>query len=258
MAEIDMKKYLKLYRDPGGATVIPRAEEAFRKYSERMQEFLKGLYVDRKDGPIPVEVIYSLPNIATALRAAPSYDALPEVNRELGQKLVDLREERTKIPIIAFRISTYTYVMDRQLPGEIYYSTQFKDSSKKDMIKSNKPVPFDLQYTLSIWTKTKGDMFFIQQQLLSRFNPAVVFEVDTQEIPVFLESVTDTSSLESTQGNYQLVRNDVVLRVNAWIKRNDISVRTVLRDKLAFHELVYDANGKVITGEQWFVVEPKG
>ena len=253
-----MKKYLKLYRDPGGAVVIPRAEEAFRRYSETVKEFLKGLYVERKDGPIPVEAIYSYPNIATALRSAPSYDSLPEVNRELGQKLVDLREERTKIPIIAFQISGYTYSQARQLPGEIYYSSQFKDSSKKDIIRSNKPVPFDLQYTMSVWTKTRADMFFIQQQLLSRFNPNVTFEIDTQEIPVFLDSVTDTSSLESTQGNYQLVRNDIVIHLEAWIKRNDISVRTVLKDKLAFHEMVYDANGNVITGEQWFVVEAKG
>ena len=252
-----MKKYLKLYRDPGGATVIPRAEEAFRKYSETMRDFLRGFFIERKDGPIPVEIVYSAPNIATALRAAPSYNAKPEVNKELGEKLVDLREDRTKIPIIAFQISAYTYQMDRQLPGEIYYNSQYTDDSKKDIVRMNKPVPFDIQYTLSIWTKTKADMFFIQQQLLSKFNPAVVFEVETQEIPVFLESVTDTSSLESAQGNYQLIRNDVVLRVNAWIKREDISVRTVIREKLAFHEQTVDANGNVSSGEQWFVVELK-
>lgn len=253
-----MKKYLKQYKDPGGATVIPRAEEAFRKYSERMKEFLNGLYIDRKDGPVPVEVVYSFPNIATALRSAPSYDAKPEVNRELGQKLVDLREERTKIPIIAFQISGYTYVMDRQLPGEIYYNVQYTDASKKNIIRANKPVPFDLQYTLSIWTKTKADMFFVQQQILSKFNPTVTFEVDTQEIPVFLDSITDTSSLESATGTYQLVRNDIVLHLNAWIKRNDISVRTIHRDKMAFHEMVIDKDGKAVSGEQWFVVEAKG
>jgi hypothetical protein len=64
-------------------------------------------------------------------------------------------------------------------------------------------------------------MFFIQQQLLSKFNPVVVLEVEGQEIPVFLESVVDTSSLEAAEGNYQLVRNDITLKVNAWIRRND-------------------------------------
>ena len=222
-----------------------------------MKDFLKGFFIQRKDDVVPVEVMYSFPNIATALRAAPSHASKPKVNRELGQKLIDLREDRAKIPIISFQISGYTYVQDRQLPGEIYYKTQFTDDSRKDVMLNNKPVPFDMQYTASIWTKTRADMFFIEQQLLSKFNPAVVFEVETQEIPVFLDSVTDTSALEAADGNYQLVRNDVVMHLTAWVKRNEVSVRTVHRERMAFHESIVDENGNQKAGDRWFVIDLK-
>jgi hypothetical protein len=254
---INYKKYLVDYEGEGkgGARKIVLFEEAFRKYSEEMQKWLQDIVVPRKDKTIQVEVLYGSPQISTALRAAPSQQEKPEVNREFGQKLVDLREDRTKIPIIGFYISAMTYDQSRELPGEIFYKGQYVDDSKKDIIMLNKEIPFVLQYTLSIWTKSKSDMFYIHQQLLNRFNPNIVFYIDKQEIPCRLDSIVDTSALEVRDGAYQLVRNDVVLTLDAWIKRNAASVRTVQRDKIAYHEMVVTDDGRVISGEQWLVTE---
>ena len=253
VTHIDYNKYLKDYRDPGGAKVIPVPEEAFRKYSERVKEWLQGIYVSRKDYDVPVEVIYGMPNIATALRSAPSHIEKPEINRELIKKLVDLREDRAKIPIISFYISGVTYAMGRQLPGNMYYKDQFVDDSMKDARMVRKPVPFDLQYTAAIWTTAKSDMFFIHNQILSKFNPALAFNVEGQEIPVFIDSVIDTSTLEVSGGQMQLVRFDVVFHLEAWVKQSMASVRTVLKGKLAYSELVYDEDGGAISGSSFFV-----
>jgi hypothetical protein len=119
----------------------------------------------------------------------------------------------------------------------------------------NKEVPFILQYTLSVWTRNKSDMFYIHQQILSRFNPNVVFFIDNQEIPVRLDSIVDTSTLESAGGAYQLVRNDIIITMDAWMKRNAVTVRTVHREKLAYSEMVVTADGRQIGGQQWMIQE---
>jgi len=238
MSLINMKKYLVQYEGDGkgGARRYPVTEEAFRKYSEALNTWLRNITVPRNDKDIQVEVVYGYPEFATALRAAPSQQVKPEVNRELQEKLVDLREDRTRIPIISYFITNYTYVQPRELPGEIYYKADFADASKKDIILLNKEIPFELQYTLAIWTKFKSDMATIQHHLLSRFNPNVVFYVDSQEIPCRLDSVTDTSVLEAKDGAYQLIRNDVVISMDAWLKRDPVTVRTILKDRIIFSE----------------------
>jgi hypothetical protein len=241
---INYKKYLVDYEGEGkgGAHRYPVQEEAFRKYSESLVSWLRNITVPRNDKDIQVEVVYGYPEFATALRATPSQQVKPEVNRELGEKLVDLREDRTRVPIISYFITNYTYDQSRELPGEIYYKGKFVDDSKKDIVMLNKEVPFILQYTLAVWTKFKADMAQIQQQLLSRFNPNVVFLVDNQEIPCRLDGITDTSALEAKDGNYQLVRNDVIISMDAWLKRDPVSVRTILRERVQFSESAITAN----------------
>jgi len=238
MSKIDYKKYLVDYQGDGyGGTKKYRVyDESFRGYSEAIKLWLQDITVPRNDKEVQVEIIYGYPELATALRATPSQQVKPEVNRELGERLIDLREDRTRIPIISFYITNYTYDQARELPGEIFYKGQYTDDSKKNVYMLNKEVPFILQYTMTAWTKYKSDMAYIRQQLLSRFNPNVVFLVDNQEIPCRLDSIVDTSTMESKDGNYQLIRNDMIMSLDAWMKRDPVSVRTVHRERTVFYE----------------------
>jgi len=241
---MDMKKYLVAYQGDGkgGAKKYHIYEEAFRSYGSALKEWLQDITVPRNDKEVQVEVIFGYPEFATALRAAPEQQVKPEINRELNEKLVDLREDKTRVPIISFYPSNITYDQPREIPGEIFYKAKFLDASKKDIIILNKEVPFLLQWTLSIWTKYKSDMGYVRLQLLNRFNPNVVFLIDEQEIPCRLDSITDTSVLEAKDGTAQLVRNEVVISMDAWIKRDPASVRTVIKEKLVFYEEAYVGN----------------
>jgi hypothetical protein len=254
---INYKKYLVDYQGDGkgGAKKYVIIEEAFRKYSEEIQRWLQDIIVPRKDKNIQVEVVYGFPQLSTALRGAQTQQEKPEVNRELGQKLIDLREDRARVPIIGFHISTMTYDQSRELPGEIFYRGKYLDDSKKDIMMLNKEIPFILQYTLSCWTRYKSDMNYILQQILPRFNPNVVFLVDDQEIPCRLDSVVDTSALEVKDGATQLIRHDIIMNLDAWVKRNTASVRTVHRDKFAYSEMVVTDDGRTISGQQWMIQE---
>jgi hypothetical protein len=128
--------------------------------------------------------------------------------------------------------------MEFELPGIIYYPVQFKDASKQETIMSRKDLPYQLQYTCTIWTKSKVDMNYVLQQVLSQFAPDYVFEIDGQTVTMMLESVTDTSQLEiGTTGEYQLVRTDVVTTMKqVWVKTNPIEVKTVIYQKMAYAE----------------------
>ena len=238
MSRINYKRYLVDYAGDGhgGAKKYRIYDESFRAYSEAVKSWLQDITVPRNDKEIQVEIMMGFPELSTALRATPSQQVKPEVNRELGERLIDLREDRSRIPIISFWITSYTYDQVRELPGEIFYKANFTDDSKKNIYMLNKEVPFILQYTMTAWTKYKSDMAYIRQQLLSRFNPNVVFLVDSQEIPCRLDSIVDTSTMESKDGNYQLIRNDIVMSLDAWLKRDPASVRTILRERTVFYE----------------------
>ena len=237
---MSMKKYIALGKKEGIVKEVVVLEEAFRKYSEAIQVWLTGFFVPRKDKNIGLEVIYSAPNIATALRAAPAQASKPDIDREVSQKLVDLREDRTKIPIASFNISSISFLMDFELPGIIYYPVQFVDASKKETLMARKDLPYQIQYTSTIWTKTKSDMNYILHQVLSQFAPDCVFEIDGQTVTMMLESVTDTSQLETgNTGAYQLIRTDIVTTMKqVWIKTNPIIVKTVLYQKMAYGESI--------------------
>jgi hypothetical protein len=244
---MDMKKYLVEYQGDGygGARKFHIYDEAFRGYGEVLKTWLQDITVPRNDKEVQVVVIFGYPEFATALRSAREQQVKPEINRELNEYLVDLRDDKTRVPIVSFYPSNTTYDQAREIPGEMFYKGNFVDASKKDIIILNKEVPFILQWTISIWTKYKSDMAFIRQQLLNRFNPNVVFLVENQEIPCRLDSITDTSVLEAKDGTAQLVRNEVVISMDAWIKRDPASVRTVIKEKMVFYEEAYNTDDPI-------------
>ena len=244
---IDMKKYLVTYAGDGygGAHKFHVYDEAFRNYGTVLKTWLEDITVPRNDKEVQVVVLFGYPEFATALRSAREQQVKPEINRELNEYLVDLREDKTRVPIISFYPSNTTYDQSREIPGEIYYKAGFLDASKKDIIILNKEVPFLLQWTLSIWTKYKSDMSYVRQQLLNRFNPNVVFLVENQEIPCRLDSITDTSVLEAKDGTAQLIRNEVLISMDAWIKRDPASVRTVIKEKVVFYEEAFNTNDPI-------------
>jgi len=244
---MDMKKYLVEYQGDGygGAKKYRIYEEAFRSYGSALKTWLEDITVPRNDKEVQVEVIFGYPEFATALRSAPEQQVKPEINRELNEKLIDLRGDKTRAPIISFYPSTTTYDQSRELPGEIFYKAGFLDASKKDSILLNKQVPFLVQWTLSIWTKYKSDMGYVRQQLLSRFNPNVVFLIENQEIPCRLDSIIDTSVMEAKDGSAQLIRNEVMISMDAWIKRDPATVRTILKEKVVFYEQAYNTDDPI-------------
>lgn len=244
---MDMKKYLVEYAGDGygGAKKYHVYDEAFRGYGVVLKTWLQDITVPRNDKEVQVEVIFGYPEFATALRSAPEQQVKPEVNRELNEKLIDLRDDKTRVPIISFYPSNVAYDQSREIPGEMYYKAKYLDASKKDIIILNKEVPFLVTWTLSIWTKYKSDMGYVRQQLLSRFNPNVVFLVDEQEIPCRLDSITDTSVLEAKDGTAQLIRNEVMISMDTWIKRDPASVRTVIKEKMVFYEQAYNTDDPV-------------
>jgi len=244
---MNMKKFLVEYAGDGrgGSKKYHVYDEAFRGYGEVLKTWLQDITVPRNDKEVQVEVIFGYPEMATALRSVPEQQVKPEINRELNEKLIDLRDDKTRVPIVSFYPSNITYDQTREIPGEMFYKSKFLDASKKDIIILNKEVPFIVQWTLSVWTKYKSDMGYVRQQLLNRFNPNVVFLVDDQEIPCRLDSITDTSVLESKDGSAQLIRNEVVMSMDAWIKRDPASVRTVIKEKLVFYEQAYNTDDPI-------------
>jgi len=238
---ISYDEFIKTY-EGHGVDVIKQDEQAFRKYSEAIIEWLKdlNLQIPRDDKYLDVEIIYAYPMKANALKGAPSHLPDGQKIKNLDEKLVDLRENRTNIPIISFYLSDFSFDWPRELPTHMRYSKQkmYESGNQMKATRYQKDRPFELTYSFSLWTKYKADMNYLWQQFLSEFGPNKYFRVDNQDIPMKLNSITDVSDLESKDGAEQLVRWDIRCAMEGWLKVDKVEVDTVKTQVVVMGEMV--------------------
>lgn len=105
---------------------------------------------------------------------------------------------RTQItlPRIGFELSGFQYDPGRKLPT----MTQFVGNTTGDLngyASAYSPVPYNIEFTLYIVSKTQGDALQIVEQILPFFTPGYTVTVDlfpevgiTQDIPFVLQAVS--------------------------------------------------------------------
>ena len=166
-------------------------------YNLGMAAWLSGIYLDRPEEPYQVPVMYQTPERAFADKIR------PRIN------------DQTALPIISFVETGTTFDNERYVsPPSLIYSR--RKVGKKWQLEP-KPMPWIINYNVTVWTKYKEDMDRIHYYLMSRFTPESYIVAYNSPAKIIVQSHSDTSDYESTDGD-RVLRNDFQFDVLAWMQ----------------------------------------
>jgi hypothetical protein len=176
-----------------------------KTWNEAMLLWLSHIKVERPEEPLDVPVMYQTPARAFA------EITMPTVNDQIA------------LPIITFTLSGQNYDANRNWGG--YFFPNFGRSRTADGWQiQRKPMPWELTYVVTIWTKYQIDMDIIMYRLLSRFTPDSYITAYGIAARTQLTNHTNTSDLEPGEATDRMIRNDLSLKVDAWMVLPELQV----------------------------------
>ena len=120
-------------------------------------------------------------------------EQVPDLNKPVQISLPRMSFELNGLNYDPARKSTTTQTFLKGVKGD-----------KKTIAKTYLPVPYNLEFELSIFTKLNDDMLQIVEQILPYFQPAYTVSVDLvdtigekRDIPIVLNSITTSDDYES-------------------------------------------------------------
>jgi hypothetical protein len=187
---------------------------AFRALDESMKQFWTGIRVPTKD----------------------SYRFM-RVKIAGGDKTLliwadDLKEGRVRMPVASLNRGSHEYNSAKFSPAYHAMTSRFLNSGGSLVAKVFRPVPFTVDYKMSIWTESKRDAEYILYQVLTRFNPMAEFRMFDGKIGGNVQLIfggsSDASDKDAAYNQYAKVRYEVQMKAEAWLPLPEQIVPSVL------------------------------
>ena len=172
---------------------------SIRKAIVAFGRLFSDIYIDRKQGDSVSGT--TIQRLQVPLSYAPKEKWLVRLDQQ-----PDLENNVTMIslPRMSFEINSYAYDSSRKLNRMQQIKTDVANSTKPAVYT---PVPYNVDMSLYILTKTQEDGLQIIEQILPTFTPEYTLAVNvvpemgiTMDIPIILESV---SVVDEYDGNFQ-------------------------------------------------------
>jgi hypothetical protein len=151
-------------------------------------------------------VIYSTPELAFARDIAPLNQGNPD------------------LPMFSFFLSSVSFNKDRwfvpSLPGLTWEKEavgQDADGNPTEWRLYFKSLPYDLNYSISLWHKEEFEAEYADYDILSRFRPLSYVQANGADSPIHIESISDSSELEPGVAADRRLRRTYSIRVEGWL-----------------------------------------
>lgn len=152
----------------------------------------------------------------------------------------DLKEGRARLPLAAISREGHEFNSEKFSPMMHHMTTRFLNSRRNLVAKIYRPVPFLVDYKLTIWTERKRDAEYILYQILTRFNPLAEFRMSDGKLSGSIQlrygGCTDASDKEAGYDQYANVRYEISTTAEAWLPLPEKIVPTVLGKATVFKE----------------------
>lgn len=94
----------------------------------------------------------------------------------------DLRHGRVTLPVLSINRTSYNYWPEKFSPPHHYMRRRFIDRSGSRVATTFRPVPYLVEYTLTVWAEHKTDAEYATYQITTRFNPLAEFIVEDEHL----------------------------------------------------------------------------
>jgi len=172
------------------------------------------------------------------------------------------RQVAIKLPRMSFEILAMNYDPSRQLPK---MNSMAMASSASTAYKMYTPVPYNIQFQLSVYAKNQDDALQVVEQILPYFTPQYTvtmkplddFPDVKEDVPIKLEAITFSDDYEGSLDArrtivYQL---DFDMKINLYKRINDAS--SVINDvEVSYYD--YDDETKLLSYFAMSANDPRG
>ncbi len=144
----------------------------------------------------------------------------------------DLKEGRVRLPLAAINRGSHEFNPQKFSPPYHAMTARYVNTRKNLVAKVFRPVPFLVEYTLTIWAEHKRDAEYILYQVLTRFNPLAEFRMFDGKLEGNVQlrfgGSQDASDKEAGYDQHANIRYEVTTTAEAWLPLPEKIVPTVL------------------------------
>lgn len=198
--------------------VIP----GFRYLDEAMKRYWSGIRVENKDG-----FRYMRVKIAGG-------------DKSLMIWADDLKEGRIRLPVAAIDRTGFNFNEEKYSPAVLAMNFKQINTRGNSVAKVYRPVPYLVDYKMTIWAEHKRDAELILYQALTRFNPIAEFVASDGKVKgavqIRFNGATDASDKEAGYDQHANIRYEITMAAEAWLPLPEQIIPTVLGQVTSFKE----------------------
>ena len=236
-ANADPMQAGRLRNDPANPdrNTLYRYAKGVRGFHEAMKDLFTGLEVIDEDGKAyPVPIMWGSQEKAVVVM-------LSDVYRKDNSNVVD----RLRLPMMSIVSNGMTFDQDRYCYHmALDYMREFLPDSKPGFTNQERYVrdtvfgvarglPYNISYTLYIWTKYEEDASQILEQVVLKFSPIAYIRIRGVgwEVGVKLDSIADNKDLEPGDKNLRVIKHEIQLTAETFIPQPIQRKKTVLKTR---------------------------
>ncbi len=144
----------------------------------------------------------------------------------------DLKEGRARLPLAAISREGHEFNPEKFSPHYHALSTRFLNTRGNLVAKVFRPIPYNVNYKITVWTERKRDAEYVIHQILTRYTPLAQFKMYDGRIAgnIILKfgGCNDASDKETGYDQHANVRYEVTTTAEAWLPLPEQVVPTVL------------------------------
>ena len=163
----------------------------------------------------------------------------------------DLYRGRVQLPVMSIKRDSEEFNPMKFSPAHVHYMTKrFVDKEGTKLALTYRPVPSNINYTLSVWAEHKRDLEYILYQIRTCFNPVCEFLVEDEHLrgSVFLKYNGMTTAVDDDVPADQRAnkRYDFSLIMEGWLPLPEKIVPSILGRVSSLREQVSRGTGEVL------------
>ncbi len=144
----------------------------------------------------------------------------------------ELKNGRVKLPVASLSRSGHASNPAKYSPAYNSVFRQFTGPAMDRIKMQYRPVPYIVDYTLSIWSETKTDAEYALYQIGTRFNPLAELNVSDDHwnsaVQLQFGGISDISEKEGGSDSYQKNLYEVTFKAEAWLSLPEKVVPSIL------------------------------
>jgi hypothetical protein len=144
----------------------------------------------------------------------------------------DMKEGRARLPLAALSREGHEFNPEKFSPPYHAMTARYVSRRGDLAAKVFRPVPFLVEYNLTIWAEHKRDAEHILYQILTRFNPLAEFRMFDGKLEGNVQlrfgGSQDASDKEAGYDQHANVRYEVTTTAEAWLPLPEKIVKTIL------------------------------